>query len=158
MKWANSLYSFCKTNRKWNGKIIFWWLSGNMPAIQETQFNSWVVKIPWRREWLPNPVFFAWRIHGQRSLAGYSPWGSQKVRHHWGTNTSTFFSLFSYVVDNTWQNKILVWKKQIIHWRKLQAQVSLLKKKNISLVNIFKDRRENLFSYEASITLMVKTE
>ena len=41
---------------------------------------------------------------------------------------------------------------------KLQAQVSLLKKKNISLVNIFKDRRENLFSYEASITLMVKTE
>ena len=20
--------------------------------------------------------------HGQRSLAGYSPWGSQKVRHH----------------------------------------------------------------------------
>ena len=23
-----------------------------MPAIQETQFDSWVGKIPWRREWL----------------------------------------------------------------------------------------------------------
>ena len=34
----------------------------NLPAIQETQFSSWVGKIPWRREWLPTPVFFAWRI------------------------------------------------------------------------------------------------
>ena len=25
----------------------------------------------------------AWRIHGQRSLVGYSPWGSQRVGHDW---------------------------------------------------------------------------
>ena len=30
-------------------------------------------KIPWRREWLPTPVFWPGEFHGQRSLAGYSP-------------------------------------------------------------------------------------
>ena len=35
-------------------------------------------KIPWRREWLPTPVFFPGESHGQRSLVGYSPWGLKK--------------------------------------------------------------------------------
>ena len=29
----------------------------NLPAMQETRFNSWVRKITWRRERLPTPVF-----------------------------------------------------------------------------------------------------
>ena len=29
----------------------------NPPAMQETSFNSWVRKIPWRRDRLPTPVF-----------------------------------------------------------------------------------------------------
>ena len=29
----------------------------NLPAMQETQFNSWIRKIPWRRDRLPTPVF-----------------------------------------------------------------------------------------------------
>ena len=29
----------------------------NLPAVQETQFNSWVGKIRWRRDRLPTPVF-----------------------------------------------------------------------------------------------------
>ena len=32
-------------------------------------------KIPWRREWLPSPVFLPGEFQGQRSLASYSPWG-----------------------------------------------------------------------------------
>ena len=32
-------------------------------------------KIPWRREWLLTLVFLPKESHGQRSLAGYSPWG-----------------------------------------------------------------------------------
>ena len=32
-------------------------------------------KIPWRRKWQPTPVFLPAESHGQRSLAGYSPWG-----------------------------------------------------------------------------------
>ena len=37
-------------------------------------FNPWVGKIPWRRAWQPTPVFLPGESHGQRSLAGYSPW------------------------------------------------------------------------------------
>ena len=53
----------------------------NLPAMQETQvqFLTWVGKIPWRREWLPTPVFFPGEFYGQRSLAGYSPWDHKKL-------------------------------------------------------------------------------
>ena len=37
-------------------------------------FNPWVGKIPWRREWLPDPVFLPGEFHGQRSLVCYSLW------------------------------------------------------------------------------------
>ena len=36
-------------------------------------FDPPVGKIPWRREWLPTPVFLPGDSHGQRSLVGYSP-------------------------------------------------------------------------------------
>ena len=36
--------------------------------------NFHVRKIPWRREWLPTPVFLPGESHGQRSPVGYSPW------------------------------------------------------------------------------------
>ena len=29
----------------------------NLPAMQETQFDSWVGKIPWRRDRLSTPIF-----------------------------------------------------------------------------------------------------
>ena len=37
-------------------------------------FDPWVKKIPYRRTWQPTPVFLPGKFHGQRSLAGYSPW------------------------------------------------------------------------------------
>ena len=37
-------------------------------------FNPWVGKIPWSRKWQSTPVLLSWKLHGQRSLAGYSPW------------------------------------------------------------------------------------
>ena len=42
----------------------------NLPAVMETR----VGKIPWRREWLPTPVFLTREFHGQKSLEGYSSW------------------------------------------------------------------------------------
>ena len=50
----------------------------NLPAMQETQVQSLVKKIPWRREWLPTPVFLPGKSHGQRSLVGYSAWGHKE--------------------------------------------------------------------------------
>ena len=44
-----------------------------MQEMQETWVPSLGQKIPWRREWLPIPVFLPGKFHGQRSLKGYSP-------------------------------------------------------------------------------------
>ena len=44
----------------------------NLPAMQETLVQSQSREDPWRREWLPIPVFLLGEFHGQRSLAGYS--------------------------------------------------------------------------------------
>ena len=33
---------------------------------------------PLEKEWLPAPVFLLGEFHGQRSLAGYSPWGCKE--------------------------------------------------------------------------------
>ena len=41
-------------------------------------FDPWVRKIPWQRAWQPTPVFLPGESHGQRSLAGYSPWGCKE--------------------------------------------------------------------------------
>ena len=35
---------------------------------------------PWRREWLPTPVFLPGEFHEQRSLVGYSPWGHKESK------------------------------------------------------------------------------
>ena len=36
-------------------------------------------KIPWRRECQPTAVFLPVEFPGQRSLAGYSPWGCKEL-------------------------------------------------------------------------------
>ena len=50
----------------------------NLPAVQETGFDPWVGKSPWRREWQPTPVFLPGESHGERSLVGYSPQGCKE--------------------------------------------------------------------------------
>jgi len=41
-------------------------------------FNPWVGKIPWRREWLPTPVFLPGKPYGQRRMVVYNPWGHKE--------------------------------------------------------------------------------
>ena len=57
-----------------------WWLWRWRVHLQcrRPGFNPWVRKIPWRRKWQPTPVFLPGKSHGQRSLAGYSPWGRKE--------------------------------------------------------------------------------
>ena len=43
------------------------------------RFDFWVGNIPWRRAWHPTPVLLPGKSHGQRSLAGYSPWGQKEL-------------------------------------------------------------------------------
>ena len=49
------------------------------PAIQETLVQTLVGRIPWSRKWLPTPAFLHGESHGERSLAGYSPWGHKEL-------------------------------------------------------------------------------
>ena len=68
--------------------------SGKEPACQcrrhkRHRFNPWVRKLPWRRKWQPTPVFLPGKSHGQRSLAGYSPWGHKELDRTEATNTHT---------------------------------------------------------------------
>ena len=58
-----------------------WWLRGKEICLQcrRPGFNPWVGKIPWRRAWLPTPVYLPGEFHGWKSLTGYSPWGCNEL-------------------------------------------------------------------------------
>ena len=47
----------------------------NLPAMQETHVLFLDGEDPLEKEWQPTPVFLPRKLHGQRSLMGYSPWG-----------------------------------------------------------------------------------
>ena len=59
---------------------------GKESVMQETRFDPWVEKIPYRREWLPTSVFLPGEFHRQRSLEGYSPQGLKDSIHLSFTN------------------------------------------------------------------------
>ena len=60
------------------------WHSGNndLPAnagdTSDADLIPGLGKIPCSRKWQPTQVFLSGRFHGQRSLAGYSPWGCKE--------------------------------------------------------------------------------
>ena len=88
---SNFGWDHWKTDFLYSSKesITFYILSHtkNLPAIWETGVRPLGQReIPWRREWQPTPVFLPGESHRQRSLAGYSSWGQQRVRHDWMTN------------------------------------------------------------------------
>ena len=58
-----------------------WYLSQKRNHLQcrRPGFVPWVGNIPWRREWLPTTVFLPGESHGQKSQAGYSPWGRKEL-------------------------------------------------------------------------------
>ena len=49
----------------------------NPPASAEDIRDTGL--IPWKRAWQPTPVFLSGESHGQRTLAGYSPWGRREL-------------------------------------------------------------------------------
>ena len=51
----------------------------DLPIMQETWVRSLGWEDPRRRKWQPTPVFLPGESHGQRSLAGYSPWGCKEL-------------------------------------------------------------------------------
>ena len=64
-----------------------------MQETQETWVHTLIRKIPWRRKWQPPPVFLPGKFHGQKSLAGYSPWGCKALDMTERTRTHAFVCL-----------------------------------------------------------------
>ena len=62
--------------------------------MQETRVRSCIGKIPWRSKWQLTPVFLLGESHGQRNLAGYSPWG----RKSWTRLSDFTISAFYFLV------------------------------------------------------------
>ena len=58
----------------------------NLPTMQETWLQSLGWEDPLEKEMAAHSSTPAWRVPGQRSLAGYSPRG-RRVRHDWATDT-----------------------------------------------------------------------
>ena len=50
----------------------------NLPAMQETWVQSLGWDDPLEKGMATHSSILAWRFHGQRSLAGYSPWGRKE--------------------------------------------------------------------------------
>ena len=76
----------------------------------------------WRREWQPTLVFFPGELHGQRSLAGYSPWGHKEL------DTTEQLSL-SHTHTKCGLGR-LVWedfKEEVIHEKNLEKWISLVR-------------------------------
>ena len=65
-----------------NGRLPWWlrWLKKKKICLQceRLGFNPWVGKIHWGRHGNPLQYSCLENPHGQRSLAGYSPWGRKK--------------------------------------------------------------------------------
>ena len=66
-----------------------------MQKTPKRQFDPWVGKIPWRREWRPTPVFLAGESHGQWSLVDYGSWGLKKSRTRLNNNLTAVSVLLS---------------------------------------------------------------
>ena len=81
-------------HRRWSVICILglpWWLSGQESAClsRRHRFNSWVRKIPWRREWLQdsclgNPL--------DRGAWWATVHGITRVRHNLATRQQQFYS------------------------------------------------------------------
>ena len=62
--------------------------------MQETRFDSWVGKIPWRRKWQSTPALLPGKSRGWRSLIRYSPYG----RRESDTTEQLHFHFHQYVI------------------------------------------------------------
>ena len=66
-----------------------------MQEMQETHFNPWVGKIPWRRKWQLDPVSVLGKLHGQRNMAGYNSWGHKESDVSEQLSTRKYVTLLS---------------------------------------------------------------
>ena len=86
---------------------------------------SLVEKIPWRRKWQPTLVFLPGESHGQRILAGSSPWGWRGV------------SSRTQLIDKATQNTTMHTETYMMHHSSNSSWVACdYKSKSIAIMRI----------------------
>ena len=68
-------------------RVYFEWLSskesvcnaGDHLQCWKWRFSPWAGKIPWRKKLQTTPAFLPRETDGQRSVAGYNPWGLKEL-------------------------------------------------------------------------------
>ena len=58
----------------------------NLPAVQEIRVQSLGWEDPLEKGMETHSSILAWRIHGQRRLVGYRPWGCKESDMTWRLN------------------------------------------------------------------------
>ena len=51
----------------------------NAEGTRDTDWIPGLGRFPWSKKQQPTPVFLPEKFHGQRGLAGYSPWGHKEL-------------------------------------------------------------------------------
>ena len=115
--WLSPVNSFvtpwtiaCQSLRQeyWSGyhfllQGIFWTQGSNpcLPHCRQTLPSKPPGKLK-RRKWQLTPVFLPKIFHGQRSLAGYHPWGHKRLRHDLVTKQQQYFSTHIFLDSIPW--------------------------------------------------------
>jgi len=63
----------------------------NLPAKQKTQVRSLRWEDSLKKEMATHSSILTWEIQGQRSVAGYSPWGRKRAGHDLATKQQGLF-------------------------------------------------------------------
>ena len=53
-------------------------LPANVGDVREADLIPGSGRFTWSRKWQPTPVFLPGKFHGQRRVAGQSPWGGKE--------------------------------------------------------------------------------
>ena len=69
-----SVYTLVYEIKGYPGALVVKSLPTNVGDVRDEGLIPGSGKIPWRRAWQPTPIFLPGESHGQRSVAGYSPW------------------------------------------------------------------------------------
>ena len=85
-----------KTSRIWVGSCSEGKLESCLHFRKNYKMSTQLRKIVCRKEWQLTPVFLPGEPNGQRSLAGYSPWG-HKESDASNTHTSLYSLLLQYL-------------------------------------------------------------
>ena len=70
-------------------------MTKNLPANAEDVGSiPGLGRSPGEGEWLLTPIFLPWKSHGQRCLAGRSPWGGKSISHGLVTKQQTIKTVY----------------------------------------------------------------